>query len=269
MNRNTLIQHMRAKKSALCVGLDPDLNKIPQHLKDEEDPIYEFNKAIIDATAPYCVAFKPNTAFYEAYGITGIESLDKTMHYLHANYSNHFLIADAKRGDIGNTGEMYAQAFFNKWNADAVTVSPYMGKDSVQPFLSHPNKWAIVLGLTSNTGAQDVQLLQTQNGPLYLDVMKAVATWGSPENLMFVVGATQTEHLVAIRKQFPNHFFLIPGIGAQGGSVQTLWTHAAISDIGILLNASRSILYASSEIHFAEAAAQEALKLQQNMSIYF
>ena len=268
MNRNALIQHMRTKKSALCVGLDPDLNKIPKHLLEEADAIFEFNKAIIDATAPYCVAFKPNTAFYEAYGITGMESLDNTMHYLHANYPDHFLIADAKRGDIGNTGEMYAQAFFNKWYAHAVTVSPYMGKDSVQPFLSHPNKWAVVLGLTSNAGAQDVQMLKTINGPLYLEVMKAVASWGSTENLMFVTGATQLEQLKAIRKQFPHHFFLIPGIGAQGGSVKDLWTHVANSDIGILLNASRSILYASADTDFADAAAQEARKLQQSMSIY-
>ena len=269
MTKQFLVDQIKAKQSYLCVGLDTDLEKLPAHLPKNKEGVIAFNKAIIDATAPYCVAFKPNTAFYEAYGITGMESLDNTMHYLHANYPDHFLIADAKRGDIGNTGEMYAQAFFNKWNAHAVTVSPYMGKDSVQPFLSHPNKWAVVLGLTSNAGAQDVQMLKTINGPLYLEVMKAVASWGSTENLMFVTGATQLEQLKAIRKQFPHHFFLIPGIGAQGGSVKDLWTHVATSDIGILLNASRSILYASADTDFADAAAQEARKLQQSMSIYF
>ena len=269
MNRPALIQHIHSKKSVLCVGLDPVFDKIPQHLRDEEDPIFEFNKAIIDATAPYCVAFKPNTAFYEAYGLTGIESLDKTMHYLHANYSQHFIIADAKRGDIGNTGAMYAQAFFKKWNADAVTVSPYMGRDSVEPFLSHPGKWAIVLGLTSNPGADDFQRMNTSSGPLYVEVMKKVASWGTPDNLMFVVGATQSEHLKTLRTLFPFHFFLIPGIGAQGGSLKTVWSQGVSPDIGLLVNASRSICYQSAGIDFAKAAATEAKRMADEMSNYF
>lgn len=269
MTKAELIHQIKEKKSFLCVGLDPDLEKIPKHITQNfEDPIFEFNKQIIDATDSYCVAYKPNTAFYEAYGIKGLKSLEKTIHYLSSNYPTQFIIVDAKRGDIGNTSTMYAKAFFEELNAHAVTVAPYMGKDSVEPFLKFKNKWAIVLALTSNQGANDFQLLKSDSTELYKHVLKTVATWGTTENLMFVVGATKTEMLKDVRAIVPNHFLLVPGVGAQGGSLDDVCKHALTSDIGLLINSSRGIIYAGSETNFAELAANEAQLIQQAMSKY-
>ncbi len=266
MNRSELIQQIRNKKTFLCVGLDPDMDKLPKHLvEDEEDPIYEFNKAIIDATAPYCVSFKPNTAFYEAYGLSGIASLERTLKYITTNYPDHFLIADAKRGDIGNTSSMYAKAFFKRLNADAITVAPYMGSDSVKPFLQFENKWAIVLGLTSNEGSADFQQQQLNGRGLYLNVIETCAKWGSDKNMMFVVGATKAELLQDIRSIVPNHFLLVPGVGAQGGSLQEVCKHGMNSEIGLLINSSRGIIYASGGKDFAVKAAEEAKKIADEM----
>ena len=265
MNRKKLIEEIRNKKSFLCVGLDPDVEKMPKHLLNEDDPIYEFNKQIIDATAPYCVSFKPNTAFYEAYGLSGISSLEKSMHYIKANYPNHFLIADAKRGDIGNTSSMYAKAFFNRLNADAITVAPYMGSDSVKPFLQFENKWTIVLGLTSNEGSGDFQQQKINEKEFYLNVIETSAKWGTPENMMFVVGATKAQAFEDIRKIIPNHFLLVPGVGAQGGSLQEVCKYGLSKDIGLLVNSSRAIIYASSKEDFAERAAEEAKKVADEM----
>lgn len=260
MTRTELIHQIKSKKTFLCVGLDPDTEKIPQFLFDEEDPIFEFNKKIIDATAEYCVAFKPNTAFYEAYGLSGIESLEKTLKYIKLNYPNHFLIADAKRGDIGNTSAMYAKAFYNRLNCDAITVAPYMGSDSVKPFLKHEKKWAIVLGLTSNEGSADFQQQQLNGKEFYLNVIEKCASWGTNENMMFVVGATKSQMLDDIRKIIPNHFLLIPGVGAQGGNLQDVCKHGLTKDIGLLVNSSRGIIYASADTDFAEKAGQRSKK---------
>jgi len=276
MNRQELIQQIRAKKTFLCVGLDPDLDKIPKHIiENENDPIYEFNKQIIDSTAPYCVSFKPNTAFYEAYGIKGMQSLGKTIKYVKANYPQHFLIADAKRGDIGNTSSMYAKAFFESLQADAITVAPYMGSDSVKPFLEFKNKWAIVLALTSNAGALDFQL-QKINQPaghaggkdLYLKVLETCSTWGNENNMMFVIGATKAQMLEEVRKIIPAHFLLIPGVGAQGGSLQEVCKYGLNNDIGLLVNSSRGIIFASAGKDFAESAAMEAKKIADEMKNY-
>jgi orotidine-5'-phosphate decarboxylase len=269
MTRQQLIAQIRAKKSFLCVGLDPDAEKLPPDLlENEENPIYEFNKAIIDATADYCVAFKPNTAFYEAYGINGITSLEKTIHYIKTNYPQHFVIADAKRGDIGNTSSKYAKAFFKKFHADAVTVAPYMGKDSVKPFLEFPDKWTIILGLTSNDGAQDFQQLKIDGEELYMKVIRESATWGNDSNTMFVVGATKAEMLQKIRKLIPDHFLLVPGIGAQGGDLDEVCKYGMNKDCGLLVNSSRAILYASSGPDFAVKAAEEARAIATAMSKY-
>lgn len=269
MTREELVNQIRTKKTFLCVGLDPDTEKIPQHLlEDEDDPIYEFNKKIIDATAPYCVSFKPNTAFYEAYGLNGITSLEKTIRYLRTNYPDHFLIADAKRGDIGNTSAMYARAFFKRLNTDAITVAPYMGSDSVKPFLQFENKWAIVLGLTSNEGSADFQQLHVEGRDLFLHVIETCATWGTENNMMFVVGATKAKTLIEIRKIIPNHFLLIPGIGAQGGSLEEVCKYGINKDIGLLVNSSRNIIYASSGKDFAEKAGQEAKKIADEMKAF-
>jgi orotidine-5'-phosphate decarboxylase len=266
MNRNELIHQIRSRKSFLCVGLDPDINKLPQHLvEEEEDPIYEFNKAIVDATAPYCVAFKPNSAFYEAYGLSGIASQERIMKYITHNYPGHFLIADAKRGDIGNTSAMYAKAFFKRLGAHAVTIAPYMGSDSVQPFLQFENKWAIVLGLTSNEGSADFQQQLVNGRELYLHVIETCAGWGNPGNMMFVVGATKAPLLESIRRIIPEHFLLVPGVGAQGGSLQEVCRYGMNRDIGLLINASRSILYASNGADFAEKAAMEARAMAEEM----
>jgi orotidine-5'-phosphate decarboxylase len=266
MTREELIAEIYRKQSFLCVGLDPELEKIPQHLLDFEDPIFEFNKRIIDATAEFAVAFKPNTAFYEAQGVKGWASLEKTLNYLPKNC---FVIADAKRGDIGNTAAAYAKTFFETLPCDAVTVAPYMGKDSVQPFLQFEGKWAIVLGLTSNEGAQDFQTLKNSSQqPLYAHVIEKVASWGTPENLMFVVGATRAEQLKEIRSLVPQHFLLVPGVGAQGGSLEQVVDAGMNPDVGLLINASRSIIYASSGKDFDLAAKKEALKLQTEMGLY-
>lgn len=270
MNRQQLIDQIRSKKSFLCVGLDPDTEKMPQEmLEDEENPIYEFNKKIIDATADHCVAYKPNSAFYEAYGLNGLVSLDKTIRYIKTNYPDHLVIADAKRGDIGNTSTMYAKAFFKKLHADAITVAPYMGKDSVKPFLEFPDKWTIVLGLTSNPGSADFQQLKINGEELYIHVLRECAKWGSPDNLMFVVGATKAELFTQIRNIVPDHFLLVPGVGAQGGDLDAVCKYGLNKDTGLLINSSRAILYASSGPDFAEKAAEEAKKVAQQMAKYF
>ncbi|MFN7912056.1 MAG: orotidine-5'-phosphate decarboxylase [Bacteroidota bacterium] len=270
MTREQLIKQIRDKKSFLCVGLDPDVSKIPQHIiEDDEDTIYLFNRLIIDATAPYCVAFKPNTAFYEAYGLSGMESLEKTIKYIKLNYPDHFLIADAKRGDIGNTSTMYAKAFFNRLNADAITIAPYMGSDSVKPFLAFENKWAIVLGLTSNEGSADFQQLKLNDKELYLKVIETCASWGTANNMMFVIGATKASMLGEIRKLIPDHFLLVPGVGAQGGSLEEVTKYGLNKDIGLLINASRSIIYAGNGENFDVLAGLEAKKLNDQMKTYF
>lgn len=268
MNRKELIQQIKQKKSFLCVGLDPDIKKIPQHLlKEEEDPIFAFNKAIIDATAPYCVSYKPNLAFYEAYGLEGMVSFKRTISYLKENYPDHFIIADAKRGDIGNTSKMYAQTFFEEYNVDALTVAPYMGADSVTPFLEYDGKWVILLALTSNKGSHDFQLTTDINGErLFEKVLKTSQQWGDDENMMYVVGATQGSMFEDIRKVVPNHFLLVPGVGAQGGSLQEVCKYGMTKDCGLLVNSSRGIIYASNGEDFAEAAAMAAKKLQEEMA---
>ncbi|MCY7310863.1 MAG: orotidine-5'-phosphate decarboxylase, partial [Chitinophagaceae bacterium] len=251
MTRQQLIDQIRKKKSYLCVGLDTDITKIPKHLLTEPDQVFAFNKAIIDATKDLCVSYKINTAFYEALGVKGWEAMEKTVHYIG---NDHFKIADAKRGDIGNTSNQYAKAFFETMPFDAITVAPYMGEDSVKPFLQYEGKWAIVLGLTSNKGANDFELQQAGDGLLYEMVLQTVSKWGTPDNLMFVVGATQADSFTNIRKLTPNHFYLVPGVGAQGGSLKEISDKAMNKDCGILVNASRAIIYASDEEDFAEKA---------------
>lgn len=268
MNRNKLIEQIKQKKTFLCVGLDPDVDKFPKHILNEEDPIFEFNRDIIDATADHCIAFKPNNAFYEAYGITGIESLERTIKYIKINYPDHFLIADAKRGDIGNTSSMYAKAFFKRLDADAITVAPYMGSDSVKPFLGFENKWAIILGLTSNEGSADFQLLKTGTEELYLNVIRTCASWGTENNMMFVVGATKAQMLENIRKIIPNHFLLVPGVGTQGGSLEDVCKFGMNKDIGLIVNVSRNIIYAGNGKDFATKAGEEAKKIAEQMKTY-
>ncbi len=265
MKRDTLVQQIREKKSFLCVGLDTDLSKIPPHLLSEEDPVFEFNKQIINATKDLCVAYKINTAFYEAMGVKGWEALEKTVNYIP---STHFKIADAKRGDIGNTSSQYAKAFFETLPFDAITVAPYMGSDSVKPFLDYPGKWTIVLGLTSNEGSKNFQQKKLGEHFLYEEVISEVAGWGSEENLMFVVGATKAEELSSIRKLIPEHFLLIPGVGAQGGSLAEVVKYGMTKDVGLLVNASRAIIYASQKEDFAEKARDEALQYQKEMMGY-
>lgn len=267
MNRQELIQQIKEKKSFLCVGLDTDLKKMPQHLLNEEDPIFSFNKAIIDATAPYCVSYKPNLAFYEAFGVKGLISFEKTIKYLKQNYPNHFIIADAKRGDIGNTSAMYARTFFEEYDVDSLTVAPYMGEDSVTPFLGYEGKWVILLALTSNKGSHDFQLTEdTQGERLFEKVLKTSQQWGNDENMMYVVGATQGRMFEDIRKVVPNHFLLVPGVGAQGGSLQEVCKYGMTKDCGLLVNSSRGIIYVSQGEDFAEAAEKAAEKLQQEMA---
>ena len=268
MNRQQLINEIFTKKTFLCVGLDTDINKIPAHLKNEDDPIFAFNKAIIDATAPYCVAYKPNLAFYECYGLKGMLAFEKTIQYIKENQPNHFIIADAKRGDIGNTSKMYAQTFFEEYNLDSVTVAPYMGEDSVKPFLEYDGKWVILLALTSNKGSHDFQLTEDKQGKrLFEKVLKKSQEWGTTENLMYVVGATQGKMFEDIRRIAPEHFLLVPGVGAQGGSLQEVCKYGMTKDCGLLVNSSRGIIYASTDTDFAEVAAVKAKELQEEMAV--
>jgi orotidine-5'-phosphate decarboxylase len=269
MTRQKLVSEIQRKKSVLCVGLDTDLTKIPKHLLGEEDPVFAFNKAIIDATAEFAVAYKPNTAFYEALGLKGWASLEKTINYLNTSYPDCFTIADAKRGDIGNTSRMYAEAFLNQLSFDAVTVAPYMGIDSVEPFLQIQNKWAIILALTSNAGAQDFQLTVMNSGDqLYDEVLKKSMAWGTPENIMYVIGATKAEHIKHIRSIIPDHFLLVPGVGAQGGSLADVLEHGRNAEGGLLINSSRGIIYAGNGEDFAAKAHEEARKMQHEMAAF-
>lgn len=265
MTTQELINQIKKKKSFLCIGLDVDLNKIPQHLLKEEDPIFAFNKAIIDATHHLCVAYKPNTAFYEAYGLKGWQALEKTINYLNQNHPEIFTIADAKRGDIGNTSTMYAKAFFHDLGFDSVTVAPYMGKDSVEPFLAFQDKHTILLALTSNEGAFDFQTLKVNNKELYKEVLEVSKTYKNSKNLMYVVGATKAEFLADIRNIIPESFLLVPGVGAQGGNLQDVCKYGMNDDIGLLINSSRGIIYASNGVDFAKAAAKKAEEIQLQM----
>jgi orotidine-5'-phosphate decarboxylase len=281
MTRQQLVDQIFSKKTYLCVGLDTDLAKIPKHLLSSSDPIFEFNKVIIDATKDYCIGYKINTAFYEAEGLKGWEAMEKTVKYIP---STHFKIADAKRGDIGNTSSQYAKAFFETLNFDAITVAPYMGEDSVKPFLEYKDKWTIVLGLTSNSGSadfelkkiisktetfdEDVHITKQQTNYLYETVLQTVAQWGNENNLMFVIGATQADEFTNIRQLIPNHFYLVPGVGAQGGSLKEISEKAMTSDCGIIVNVSRAIIYASGERDFAEAAAKIAKRYADEMKSY-
>lgn len=268
MNRKELIEQIRKKGSFLCVGLDTDIKKIPEHLLSCEDPIFEFNKAIIDATADYCVAYKPNVAFYESLGVTGWNALDKTVRYLRENYPDQFVIADAKRGDIGNTSSLYARAFFENLQVDALTVAPYMGEDSVKPFLAYEGKWVILLALTSNPGSRDFQFMAQPDGErLFEMVLEKAQRWGNEDNLMFVVGATQGEMFADVRRVAPRSFLLVPGVGAQGGSLDEVAKWGMTTECGLLVNSSRGIIYASHGEDFAEVAAAEARKLRDHMSI--
>jgi orotidine-5'-phosphate decarboxylase len=262
MTRQQLITQIKEKKNYLCVGLDTDLNQIPKHLQSHPNAVFEFNKAIIDATRDLCVSYKINTAFYEAMGIKGWQALEETVNYIP---KTHLKIADAKRGDIGNTSAQYAKTFFEVYNFDAVTVAPYMGEDSIRPFLEYDNKWTIVLGLTSNKGAQDFEMLKTGDEFLYEKVLRTVKEWGTPDNLMFVVGATQARQLQSIRNILPEHFFLVPGVGFQGGSLSEVSKYGLNKDAGLLINASRAIIYASEDENFAEEAAAIAAQYAQEM----
>ena len=266
MTREQFIEQIFAKKSFLCVGLDTDAKKIPAHLLDLHDPIVEFNKAIIDATAPYCVAYKPNLAFYEAHGTHGMIAFKKTVEYIRERHPHHFIIADAKRGDIGNTSKMYARTFFDEYDVDMLTVAPYMGEDSVTPFLEYDGKWVALLALTSNKGSLDFQLTKDENGErLFEKVMRKAQEWGTPQNMMFVVGATRGEMFKDVRRLAPHHFLLVPGVGAQGGSLEEVCQYGMTSDCGLLVNSSRGIIYASDDEDFAEMAGNKAREMQQAM----
>lgn len=266
MTRKELIQQIKQKQSFLCVGLDTDAKKMPQCVFDLHDPIFEFNKAIIDATAPYCVAYKPNLAFYESLGVKGLQSFEHTIKYLKKYYPEHFIIADAKRGDIGNTSLMYARTFFEEYDIDSLTVAPYMGEDSVRPFLEYEGKWVILLALTSNKGSHDFQLTESADGErLFEKVIKKSQEWAGPDQMMYVVGATQGAMFADIRRLAPSHFLLVPGVGAQGGSLQEVCRYGMISDCGLLVNSSRGIIYASQGEDYAEAAAASARKIQLEM----
>lgn len=268
MNKQQLIEQIRVKKSFLCVGLDTDIEKIPEHLLTEEDPVFAFNQQIIDATAPYCVAYKPNLAFYESLGVKGMIAFERTISYLKENFPDHFIIADAKRGDIGNTSSMYARTFFKEYNVDALTIAPYMGEDSVTPFLEYPGKWVVLLALTSNKGSHDFQLTEDRKGErLFEKVIRKSQDWATTENMMYVVGATQGKMFKDIRKIAPNHFLLVPGVGAQGGSLQEVCKYGMTKNCGLLVNSSRGIIYAGHDKDFAKAAAQKAKELQQEMAI--
>ena len=268
MTTQELVAQIKKKKSFLCIGLDVDLEKIPSHLLNNEDPIFAFNKAIIDATHHFCVAYKPNTAFYEAYGLKGWKSLEKTINYLNETYPEIFTIADAKRGDIGNTSAMYAKAFFEDLAFDSVTVAPYMGKDSIEPFLAFKDKHTIMLALTSNEGAFDFQTKKINEKEVYKHVLETSKNWKNSENLMYVVGATKAEYFKEIRKIAPNSFLLVPGVGAQGGSLQDVCTYGLTKDIGLLVNSSRGIIYASKDLNFAKNAALKAEEMQIQMQSF-
>lgn len=267
MNKQQLINNIKAKKSFLCVGLDTDLKKVPQHLLEEEDPIFAFNKAIIDATAPYCVAYKPNLAFYECFGVKGWMAFERTVKYLKENYPDQLIIADAKRGDIGNTSAMYARTFFEESQVDALTVAPYMGEDSVTPFLQYEGKWVVLLALTSNKGSHDFQLTESKEGErLFEKVLRVSQQWGNDENMMYVVGATQGNLFADIRAVAPKHFLLVPGVGAQGGSLQEVCEYGMTDECGLLVNSSRGIIYADHTENFAKVAGEKAKELQQEMA---
>jgi len=266
MNYNQLVENIYKKQSFLCVGLDTDLNKIPEHLFETDDPVFEFNKQIVDATHQYSIAYKPNLAFYESIGVKGWESLERTVDYIKSKYPDIFLIADAKRGDIGNTSKMYAKAFFENMAFDSITVAPYMGEDSVTPFLEYENKWIILLALTSNKGAYDFQFIK-DDIYLFENVIETSKKWGSKENMMYVVGATKAEMLVKIRKIIPNHFLLVPGVGAQGGSLEEVAKYGMNSNCGLIVNSSRGIIYADNTKDFAKTAGEKAKELQEQMAV--
>lgn len=266
MNKQQLIDNIRAKHSFLCVGLDTDLKKVPAHLLNEEDPIFAFNKAIVDATAPYCVAYKPNLAFYECYGLKGWAALEKTVKYIKENYPDQFIIADAKRGDIGNTSSMYARSLFGEMDFDSITVAPYMGEDSVTPFLQYEGKWVILLALTSNKGSHDFQLTTDAQGErLFEKVLRTSQQWADDMQMMYVVGATQGSLFADIRKVAPKHFLLVPGVGAQGGSLQDVCKYGMTDECGLLVNSSRGIIFADNTENFAAVAGEKAHELQQQM----
>jgi orotidine-5'-phosphate decarboxylase len=266
MNRETLFNRIQKNRSFLCVGLDSDYEKLPAHLKNSKDAVYEFNRHIIDATAPFAVAYKPNLAFYECRGLDGWKDLELTVRYIKQSYPDKFLIADAKRGDIGNTSAMYAKAFFDSMSFDAITVAPYMGEDSVKPFMEYTDKNIIILALTSNPGASDFQYLTSkENHPLFIEVIRKSKHWSSPDTLMYVVGATKAAMLAAIREEIPDHFILVPGVGAQGGNLGEVCRYGLNDKCGLLINASRSIIFASNETDFAEKAAEEARSMQDQM----
>ena len=267
MNKQQLFENIKRKQSFLCVGLDTDIKKIPGHLLKEEDPIFAFNKAIIDATAPYCIAYKPNLAFYESMGVKGWIAFEKTVEYIKKNYPDQFIIADAKRGDIGNTSAMYARTFFEELDIDAVTVAPYMGEDSVTPFLTYEKKWVILLALNSNKGSHDFQLTEDKEGErLFEKVLRKSQEWADDKNMMYVVGATQGRMFEDIRRIVPNHFLLVPGIGAQGGSLEEVCRYGMTPECGLIVNSSRAIIYADKSETFAETAGKEAQKVQQQMA---
>ena len=267
MNRQQIIDQIRQKRSFLCVGLDTDIKKIPKHLLENESPLFAFNKAIIDATAPYCVAYKPNLAFYESLGVEGMKAFERTVRYLRKYYPQHFVIADAKRGDIGNTSAMYARTFFEEYDIDSLTVAPYMGKDSVSPFLGYEGKWVILLALTSNPGSMDFQMTTDPDGVrLFEHVITKAMEWAGPDQMMFVVGATRGEMFKDIRRLAPDHFLLVPGVGAQGGSLEEVCRYGMNKDCGLLVNSSRGIIYASDGADFAETAVERARQLQLQMA---
>lgn len=267
MTRKELIASIQRKRSFLCVGLDTDLKKVPAHLLQEEDPVFAFNKAIIDATAPYCVAYKPNLAFYESMGVKGWIAFEKTVAYLRENYPEQFIIADAKRGDIGNTSAMYARTFFEEMDLDAVTVAPYMGEDSVTPFLGYEGKWVILLALTSNKGSHDFQLTEDAQGEkLFEKVLRKSQEWAGNDQMMYVVGATQGKAFEDIRRIAPNHFLLVPGIGAQGGSLEEVCKYGMTSECGLIVNSSRAIIYADATERFAQVAGEKAREVQAQMA---
>ena len=267
MNKQQLVDQIRKKQSFLCVGLDTDLKKFPECVLSEEDPIFTFNKAIIDATAPYCIAYKPNLAFYECFGVEGWIAFEKTIKYIRTNYPEQFIIADAKRGDIGNTSAMYARAFFEDLDVDALTVAPYMGEDSVTPFLNYKDKWVVLLALTSNKGSHDFQLIEDNNGKrLFEEVLDKSQQWANDEQMMYVVGATQGKLFADIRKHVPHHFLLVPGVGAQGGSLEEVCKYGMTPECGLIVNSSRGIIYADNTPNYAQAAGEAAKALQQEMA---